>query len=155
MRWTKEIDEFLYTLQDSKLTYRELQEKYFPHITPNALQQRFKTLGLSKKRGKSNKINHKPLTGAIGQVNPNKPTMLYLVEFPDYPDLYKIGITTTTIEDRMRKSSFPEFNLILSIYCADGWEAMKLENKWKNAIEPYKLQVKVFKSGNTECFIFE
>lgn len=83
--------------------------------------------------------------------NPTEPTLLYYVYFPKH-DLYKIGITTKTVKERLAGE---EFILLYEYKYDDGFEASEMESLILSAYDTYRYRgLKVLRyGGNTELFI--
>lgn len=83
----------------------------------------------------------------------NSPAITYLVYISEY-DLYKIGVTSKTIKERMNDNKLSEskYEVILERYFKYGSDAMQLEKEWLSSIEEYKINTGLLKTGNTETF---
>jgi len=83
----------------------------------------------------------------------NKPGITYLVYIHKY-NLYKFGITSKTIKERMRdgKIKVLDYEIILERKFSKGIEAMNLEKQWKENLKEYLVNTGLLKSGNTETF---
>jgi len=84
-----------------------------------------------------------------GRIPSNQPGSTYLVHFLN-EDLYKIGITSKTIKQRM--SNMPEYEIILERHFDNGTEAMKLEAEWLKNVKHLKINTGLLRNGNTETF---
>jgi hypothetical protein len=83
----------------------------------------------------------------------NKPGILYLVYFESL-NLFKIGITTTTVKERLRSIEY-SYTTILELNYNSISEAHNMEKQWLSNIEYLKVNTNLLKSGNTETFKFE
>lgn len=84
-------------------------------------------------------------------LNPYKLTKVYLI---DFGEVYKIGITQQTLEQRFRASGYPSFEPILVIETSLK-EAKEIEEQWLNAVKEYKYVPDNWPKegrGGSECF---
>ena len=83
----------------------------------------------------------------------HKEGILYLVYIPKF-DLYKFGITSRTVQKRMRdnKLKISDYTLILQLNFVKGIDAVELEAYWKANLKGYLLNTGLLKTGNTETF---
>lgn len=83
----------------------------------------------------------------------DKEGITYLVYIPKY-DLYKIGITSKTVKERMRDNNirYSDYELILEHKFDKGIDAIKLEKKWKENLKDYLINTGLLRTGNTETF---
>ena len=86
-----------------------------------------------------------------GGIPPNKSGITYLVYIPKY-DLFKFGITSKSVKERMRDNRLSEYVLILERKFELGINAMNLEKLWKENLKEYLVNTGLLKSGNTETF---
>ena len=88
-----------------------------------------------------------------GRVDMDKPCTFYYLHLPDL-DLYKIGITTLTVEHRYRTSFDREqFTVLFTKLFSTGREAYEYEQSLIAQYNKYKyIGEKVLKTGNTELF---
>jgi hypothetical protein len=89
--------------------------------------------------------------GLGGDIPLNEKGIIYLVYIPKY-DLYKIGITAKTTQERMRDNRISKYELVLEHTFSKGIDAMKLEKVWKENLKEYLVNTGVLRSGNTETF---
>jgi len=133
--WTKQEDEKLLEAYSLGLTNREIHEQFLPNKTIRAIGEKLR---------RDYKLSSNTAR--------NKPINLYVVYFPT-EDVYKIGITTTTIHQRMIKSSFPknyEIIFLEQFLASNSMEAKEKEKFWLKNVDKYKIKDKIFKAGNTE-----
>jgi hypothetical protein len=86
-----------------------------------------------------------------GGIPLDKEGITYLVYIYKY-DLYKLGITSKTIKERMRDNKISKYEIILEHKFSNGIDAMKLEKKWKKNLKEYLVNTGKLHSGNTETF---
>ena len=107
-------------------------------------------------------VNHKLGKGCSACANvkrdhkkyKNRRTILYYVYFPEH-QLYKIGITLTTVENRFKKDG--EFVILSEQVYTDGLEALneeqKLLNIYSESSYDYHKFGNVIGAGNSEMFV--
>jgi len=81
----------------------------------------------------------------------NKPGITYLVHFPN-ENLYKVGITSRTVKQRMGGIGAKEYEIILERHFGKGLDAMALEKEWLENIKHLKVNTGLLNDGNTETF---
>jgi len=88
-----------------------------------------------------------------GSIPVNKPGITYLVYIQKY-NLYKFGITSKTVKERMRdgKINIIDYDLIFERKFNTGTEAIELEKLWKENLKDYLVNTGKLKGGNTETF---
>lgn len=86
-----------------------------------------------------------------GNIPANKKGITYLVYIPKY-DLYKIGVTSKTVKERMSDNRLSEYDLILEHKFDLGKDAIILEKVWKENLKEYLVNTGLLQSGNTETF---
>ena len=87
----------------------------------------------------------------VGGIPIDKPAIVYLVFIPKY-DLYKVGITSKTVKERMSDNNISKYESILELNFSTGIKAMMLEKEWKINLKDYLINTGLLKNGNTETF---
>ena len=82
--------------------------------------------------------------------NPTKPAHFYWVKFEDLDGLEKIGISNN-INRRFKEFGYKP-STIKKVYFEAGYQAIELENYYKQLLKPYMLNTNLLDSGNTETF---
>lgn len=95
-----------------------------------------------------NICSHKDNSGSIPL---DKPGITYLVYIPRYK-IYKFGITSKTINERMLDNNIPIYDNILERRFDLGIDAINLEKLWKSNLSKYLVNTGKLKTGNTETF---
>jgi hypothetical protein len=91
-------------------------------------------------------------------ISNTEPCLLYLIKINDFPNienLFKLGITSKSISDRMLSAGIKNYEIILERHFTLGIEAIKLEKIWLSNIKKFKFNTELLKNGNTETFIYE
>ena len=111
----------------------------------------YKSIPNSKLRGMACKYCGTNNNG--GGVPTNKQGITYLVYIPKY-DLYKIGVTSKLVKERMMYNNIKprDYELIIEHIFDSGNTAMELEKNWKENLKEYLVNTGILKSGNTETF---
>ena len=88
-----------------------------------------------------------------GGIPKDKQGITYLVYIIEY-DLYKFGITSKTIKERMQDNGLSDskYIIILERKFSKGISAMKLEKVWKENLKEYLVNTGLLYKGNTETF---
>jgi len=81
----------------------------------------------------------------------NKPGITYLVYLLN-EKLYKVGITSKTVKERIKDLGIKDYEIILERYFDNGDDVMALEKEWLKNVDHLKINTGLLKSGNTETF---
>lgn len=110
---------------------------------------KYKSTPESKLKG--NACKHCGCNNNGGDIPLDKEGIVYLVYIPKY-DLYKIGITSKSTQERMRDNRLSKYEIILEHKFDTGTPAINLEKQWKSNLKHYLVNTGLLNSGNTETF---
>jgi len=87
----------------------------------------------------------------------NTPALLYLITgFNEIETFIKIGITTKTVDDRLKFSSvFPYEYHIIGTRSGSLFDVFCIEQQIKRALKKFKYKPTIMFGGYTECFVVE
>ncbi len=86
----------------------------------------------------------------------SKKAILYYIKLKTIPELYKVGVTNKTVEERFNKTEQDMMDIIFTVNYEDGKEAIKMERKILENFDLYRLSEKpsdfILHTGWSECF---